>query len=82
MCGHQLAFDGTWSEAVTAAIDHSIACGMSTTVTRGGYGPVAVIPDVIALELLANGSVLPGGTLLERPDGRAVRVYIGVSSAP
>jgi hypothetical protein len=43
-------------------------------VSRDGEVLVTVIPDVLLLELIANGTPLADGTVILRSDGRCVRV--------
>jgi hypothetical protein len=66
--------EGTMDDALDAAIEHAIEHCIPVVVRRQGWHLMSVIPDVLLLELLANGASLTGGMLLPRPDGRSVLV--------
>jgi hypothetical protein len=65
--------EGTLSEAITAAVGHAVSHHMATIISHDGRELVTVVPDVVLLELVANGTVLTGGMIRHRPDGRSVR---------
>jgi hypothetical protein len=66
--------EGTLGEAVNVAVGHSLSHNMATIISHDGRELVSVIPDVVLLELVANGTVLMGGMVRHRSDGRSVRV--------
>ena len=60
---------------VCSAVDHALEHHEATVVvSREGQVLVTVIPDVLLLELWANGSTSLDGTVILRSDGRSARV--------
>jgi hypothetical protein len=43
-------------EAISAAVDHALIHNMATVISRDGLELLTVIPDVVLLELVANGT--------------------------
>ena len=60
--------------AISAAVDHALIHNMATVISRDGLELLTVVPDVVLLELVANGTPLNGGAVMHRRDGRSVRV--------
>ena len=65
---------GDMDEAIAAAVDHSLSLNMATVISHDGRQLVTVVPDVVQLELVANGTPLSGGAVVHRDDARSVRV--------
>jgi hypothetical protein len=69
-----MIYSGDIADAIRAGVNHALACGRATIVSREGFELITVVPDVILAEVYANGWVLPGGVPVARPHGRAVLV--------
>jgi hypothetical protein len=70
---------GELDETIALAVDAAIHRGAATVVRRDDGGLVVVIADTLLVELMANGTALEGGTVVHRDDGRAVRIYPGLT---
>jgi hypothetical protein len=57
----QRVVEGTLSEAIAGAVGHALSHNMTTIISHDGRELVTVVPDIVLLELVANGTVLSGG---------------------
>lgn len=68
---------GSWRGAIEGSSGRSdtTAWFWLVVLRRDGRELLAVIPDVVILELFANGTRFTGGTVRYRPDGRSVLIF-------
>jgi hypothetical protein len=64
----------TAGDAIHEAATRAIKGSIPVVVGMDGDSPRVVLPDILLLELYANGVELPAGEVFRRRDGRAVRV--------
>jgi hypothetical protein len=66
----QRVVEGSLSEAIEAAVDYSLSHNMATVISHDGRELVTVVPDVVQLELVANGTALSGWAVVHRDGAR------------
>ena len=59
---------------VCTAVNHALAHHEAAVVSRDGELVAVVFPDLLLLELIANGTPLADGPVILRADGRSARV--------
>jgi hypothetical protein len=70
----QMTDMNTASDAVHGAATKAIKGSIPVVIGMDGDHPLAVLPDLLIIEMYANGVELPAGEMFRRRDGRTVRV--------